>query len=102
MECAAGLQPQEAPSNTNNQQNGGATPGNELPTDFSLPLTSGAPQSFVDLPLVSLTPQDVQADGMLQDDLVKNSHTVLGTGGVGSPFPVQVLCMYISHCMGLV
>lgn len=85
---SAGLQPQDQGTNNTNQNGHVAAAahvadGSELPTDFSLPLTtSGAPQSFLGRPLNSLTPEDVQHDRILQDNLVKESNAVLGTGGV--------------------
>lgn len=46
--------------------------------------------SFVDLPLGSLTPEDVQADRMLHEDLMKKSNDVLGTGGVCCPLYLEM------------
>lgn len=82
----AGLSPQDAPSTAANENGrvAGAhgAGGSDLPTDFSLPLNSGAHQSYLDLPLGTLTPEDALADQHLQDDLVEQSKAVLGTGGV--------------------
>jgi hypothetical protein len=59
----------------------GAGADGELANEFSLPLMG--PQSFLDLPLRSLTPEDEQANRVLQDDLLKQGNAVLGgPGGV--------------------